>query len=162
MSATPLQSVFLPDEAATLAAGRLLAGLVQGGDLLNLLGNLGGGKTTLSRGLIQGLGHTGAVKSPTYTLVEPYELGALLVMHYDLYRLADPEELDYLGVRDFLDADTVTLVEWPQRAGKRLRGPDLTLTLDVEGTGRRLSWTPSTARGEQLAQAFQQGLARLK
>lgn len=141
----------LPDEAATLTVGRHLAQLLQGHGLVTLQGDLGAGKTTLSRGLIQAMGHQGKVKSPTYTLVEPYELGQHRVLHYDLYRLADPEELEFLGVRDFLDTDTLTLVEWPQRAGKRLPPPDLALDLHIEGSSRILHWQGLTARGERLA-----------
>lgn len=150
MSPAPA-SVFLPDEDSTVGIGRLLATLTGGHGLLTLHGNLGCGKTTLSRGLIQALGHTGAVKSPTYTLVEPYELCGRHVLHYDLYRLSDPEELEFLGMRDFLDADTLTLVEWPERAGNWLPAPDLALHLQVEGSGRRLSWEGHTPRGQQLA-----------
>lgn len=153
MSTAPT-SVYLPDEAATVAAGRTLGRLLEGRGLITLRGNLGCGKTTLSRGLIQSLGHKGAVKSPTYTLVEPYEIGSLQIFHYDLYRLSDPEELEFLGMRDFLDANTLTLVEWPERAGKLLPPADLALSLQVEGTGRRLSWKSHTERGQQVSQAL--------
>jgi tRNA threonylcarbamoyladenosine biosynthesis protein TsaE len=153
MNSVP-NSVYLPDEDATVTAGRVLGRLLEGRGLVTLQGNLGGGKTTLSRGLIQSLGHGGAVKSPTYTLVEPYEIGALRVFHYDLYRLSDPEELEFLGMRDFLDAGTLTLVEWPERAGKLLPPADLALNLQVEGTGRRLSWQAHTERGLQLARTL--------
>ena len=138
MSST-VYSCYLADEAATMATGRLLGQLLEGRGLVTLRGNLGCGKTTLSRGLIRGLGHEGAVKSPTYTLVEPYTIGTRQVLHYDLYRLSDPEELEFLGMRDFLDTDTLTLVEWPERAGKLLPAPDLALHLEAEGSGRRLS-----------------------
>lgn len=147
-----LHSIHLADEEATLTAGRVLGQLLDGHGLVTLQGNLGGGKTTLSRGLIQGLGYQGAVKSPTYTLVEPYEIGALRVQHYDLYRMSDPEELEYLGMRDFLADDTLTLVEWPERAGTRLPAADLALSLELQGTGRRLAWQGQTARGRQLAE----------
>jgi tRNA threonylcarbamoyladenosine biosynthesis protein TsaE len=151
-----MYSCFLVDEEATMSIGRLLGQLLEGRGLVTLRGNLGCGKTTLSRGLIRGLGHEGAVKSPTYTLVEPYEIGSRQVLHYDLYRLSDPEELEFLGMRDFLDADTLTLVEWPERAGKLLPSPDLALNLEVEGSGRRLSWEGHTERGRQVAAALMQ------
>jgi tRNA threonylcarbamoyladenosine biosynthesis protein TsaE len=157
MSTDPC-SIYLSDEAATVSAGRTLGHLLEGRGLITLQGNLGCGKTTLSRGLIQSLGHTGAVKSPTYTLVEPYEIGSLQIFHYDLYRLSDPEELEFLGMRDFLDKDTLTLVEWPERAGKLLPPADLALTLQVEGNGRRLSWQSHTTRGQQLSQALLEAL----
>ena len=144
--------LFLADEAATLAFGQRLAQATGGRGLITLHGDLGSGKTTLSRGLIQALGHKGAVKSPTYTLVEPYDLPTGGVMHYDLYRLSDPEELEFLGVRDFLDADTLTLIEWPERAGKLLPAPDLAIFLAIHGTGRSLRWHAETVRGEQVGQ----------
>lgn len=150
--------IFLADEEATLAAGAALARISAGRGLFTLQGNLGSGKTTFSRGLIQALGHKGAVKSPTYTLVEPYELMNGHVLHYDLYRLNDPEELHFLGVRDFLDADTLTLVEWPERGKNWLPAPDLALSLNVEATGRRLRWQAGTQRGQQLAQALEKHL----
>lgn len=153
MSNAPL-SVYLADEEATVAVGRVLGRLLDGRGLVTLQGNLGGGKTTLSRGLIQSLGHKGAVKSPTYTLVEPYEIGSLQIFHYDLYRLSDPEELEFLGMRDFLDANTLTLVEWPERAGKLLPPADLALNIQVEGRGRRLTWQSHTERGQRLSQAL--------
>jgi tRNA threonylcarbamoyladenosine biosynthesis protein TsaE len=153
MSST-VYSCYLADEAATMATGRLLGQLLEGRGLVTLRGNLGCGKTTLSRGLIRGLGHEGAVKSPTYTLVEPYTIGTRQVLHYDLYRLSDPEELEFLGMRDFLDTDTLTLVEWPERAGKLLPAPDLALHLEAEGSGRRLSWQGHTDRGLQVAAAL--------
>jgi tRNA threonylcarbamoyladenosine biosynthesis protein TsaE len=155
MSAT----IFLADEAATLAFGRALAELCQGRGLFTLHGDLGAGKTTLSRGLIQALGHHGPVKSPTYALVEPYELPQARVLHYDLYRLNDPEELYFLGVRDFLEPDTLTLIEWPERAGKMLPPPDLALTLTLIGKGRELAWQSHTARGEQWSKALAQQFA---
>lgn len=146
-----MSSLFLPDDAATLAAGAALARGSRGHGLIFLTGDLGAGKTTLSRGLIQALGHTGAVKSPTYTLVEPYELPGGRVFHYDLYRLADPEELEYLGLRDHLDGQSLTLIEWPQRGGSLLPEPDLRLTLGVLPQGRRLSWQALTYHGELMS-----------
>lgn len=159
MSTAP-NSIYLPDEDATIAAGRVLGHLLEGRGLVTLEGNLGGGKTTLSRGFIQSLGYSGTVKSPTYTLVEPYEIGALRVFHYDLYRLSDPEELEFLGMRDFLDSNTLTLVEWPERAGKWLPPADLALSLQVEGSGRRLSWQAHTERGMHLSRILPDAMSR--
>lgn len=144
----------LPDEEATIAAGASLAGAADGHGVIALHGNLGGGKTTLCRGLIRALGHTGAVKSPTFTLVEPYEVGGTRVLHYDLYRLSDPEEVEYLGMRDFLDGRTLTLIEWPEKAGGFLPPPDLELYLEVIPEGRRLRWQALTPHGEKLARAL--------
>ncbi len=153
MTAT-LNSCVLPDEDATSAIGTRLARASAGRGVITLRGNLGSGKTTLCRGLIRGLGHAGAVKSPTYTLVEPYELGAGRVFHYDLYRLSDPEEVEYLGMRDFLDEQTLTLIEWPEKATGFLPPIDLELTLEVLASGRRLSWQALTPFGEKLAAAL--------
>jgi tRNA threonylcarbamoyladenosine biosynthesis protein TsaE len=146
-----VSSCVLADEDATVALGTLLAGLSGGRGVITLRGNLGSGKTTLCRGLIRALGHTGAVKSPTYTLVEPYELPSGRVLHYDLYRLADPEEVDYLGMRDFIDNQTLTLIEWPEKAGPLLPPADLDLHLAVQGKGRSLHWQAHTPLGEQIA-----------
>lgn len=147
-------TVWLADENATVAFGSFLAKALEGHGLVTLQGNLGGGKTTLCRGLIQALGHAGKVKSPTYTLVEPYELPRAKVLHYDLYRLAAPDDLEFLGMRDFLDADTLTLVEWPERAGPHLPPADLALNLCVQDGGRLLNWQAQGPRAAQLAAAI--------
>ncbi len=133
-------SVHLPDEAATLAMGRRLAeALRRHPGLVRLFGDLGAGKTTLVRGILRGLGHAGPVRSPTYTLVEPYEELAPPVYHIDLYRLADPEELEWLGYRDLASGPALLLVEWPERGDERLGPSRLDVHLEPEGEGRRLT-----------------------
>ena len=144
----------LVDEGATLALGQALAQQLKGGGIVYLEGDLGAGKTTLSRGLVQALGHQGAVKSPTYTLFEPYELASYRVFHLDLYRLADPEELEFIGFRDLLEQDrltpTIMLIEWPERGLGAIPEPDLVVELGHrpvnEGGGRRIRLNAFTER----------------
>ncbi len=131
-------SVFLQDEAATLQYGNSLAKRLRGDELVLLRGDLGAGKTTLVRGILRGLGHTGSVKSPTYTLLEPYELAQQTVYHFDFYRIVDSQELEFIGIDELMDADAIKLVEWPEHAADKLPDPDLEILLEVEGAGRRL------------------------
>lgn len=138
----------LQDEEAMERFGQRLAQLAQGLGILFLEGDLGAGKTTLSRGIIRGLGHVGPVKSPTFTLVEPYEIGTVRAFHFDLYRLVDPEELEYMGIRDYFDGDALCLIEWPQKGAGFLPKPDLTITISAAVVGRSLQILPQTERGE--------------
>lgn len=127
----------LPDESSTLALGADLASTCPaGGIVVHLTGDLGAGKTTLVRGWLRSLGHSGPVKSPTYTLVESYETEQGLVHHFDLYRLTDPEELEYLGPDGYFDGEALCLVEWPERGEGVLKTPDLAIRLTVAGGGR--------------------------
>ena len=140
----------LPAEPDTLALGQALARVLAQGGTLYLEGDLGAGKTTLARGLIQALGHTGAVKSPTYTIVEPYELSCGPVFHFDLYRLADPEELELMGIRDYFSPGAICIVEWPERGADLIPPPDLRLTLAKNGPGRQAQLTACTPSGQQM------------
>ena len=162
-------SVFLSDEEATVAFGQTLARLCSQGLNIYLYGDLGAGKTTLVRGLIQSFLPNAKVKSPTYTLVEDYDLTQLTqaeqnpnrlkhIYHFDLYRLGDPEELEYLGGRDYFDGDAVCLVEWPQRGEGWLAEPDLEIMLNYQPDGRTIELTAHSDKGElivhQLMEAY--------
>lgn len=126
----------LADETATVALGESIGAAMSQGGVVFLVGTLGAGKTTLTRGILYRRGHTGAVKSPTYTLVEPYELAGGLVYHFDLYRLGDPEELEYMGIRDYFSEQNLCIVEWPAKGLGILPTPDLVVSLSVASPGR--------------------------
>ncbi|OZB43138.1 MAG: tRNA (adenosine(37)-N6)-threonylcarbamoyltransferase complex ATPase subunit type 1 TsaE [Alishewanella sp. 34-51-39] len=140
----------LQSEAATLALAARLAGLLHGGMVVFLQGDLGAGKTTFCRGLIQALGHPGAVKSPTYTLVEPYQLAELQVYHFDLYRLHDPEELEFMGIRDYFNPNSLCLIEWPERGAGYLPQADLQLQLTQQGELRTLRLVAGSQAGSKI------------
>ena len=141
-------TLILPTEADTAAVGAALAPQLTGGMLVFLSGELGSGKTTLVRALLRRLGERGPVKSPTYTLVEPYVLSRLYFYHFDFYRIKEERAVDEIGFREYLTQDAVCLVEWPERAGDRLPRPDLRLTLRYSGSGRRLEMCPETEVGK--------------
>jgi len=140
---------------ATVAAGHELANAMRALDMSQLIiflvGDLGAGKTTFARGFLRGWGHVGRVPSPTYTLIEPYELETATIYHIDLYRLSDPDEIDDLGLAELPGPGVVMLLEWPERAGDRLPGADLTVTLQVADDNRRdIEFRASTALGKGL------------
>lgn len=142
-------------ESQQEALGATLAGVIKAPCVIYLAGDLGAGKSTLARGLLRGLGYNGRVKSPTYTLMEPYELPSLHCYHFDLYRLADPEELLFLGIEDLLDADALLLVEWPERGEGVLPIADLTLQIFHEGLSRRVEFQPIGEKGVQIINNLQ-------
>ena len=123
-------------EAAMLDLGATFARRLGGNELVFLEGELGAGKTTFARGVLRGLGFAGHVKSPTYTLVEPYEVGNARVYHLDLYRIVEPGELDFIGLEELLNDHAIKLIEWPERGGGRLPAPDVVIAIRPSTVGR--------------------------
>ncbi len=142
------------DAAAMEALGARLAEARTAG-IIYLEGELGAGKTTLARGLLRALGHSGKVRSPTYTLIEPYLLDSGAVYHLDLYRLADPQELEDLGLRDLLAEKALLLVEWPERGAGVMPAADLRVGIEHRRAGRRVTLEPLSAAGEHLLTTLQ-------
>lgn len=124
------------DEAATVALGAKLAANIPMGAVVFLHGQLGAGKTTLVRGCLRAYGFEGAVKSPTYTLVEPYVLGDKEIYHFDLYRLGEPEELEFMGIRDYFHDNSICFIEWPERGEGMLPSADVEVEIEVGAEGR--------------------------
>ncbi len=152
------QSFILADETATIAMGKRIADIVKAnlnhGITVYLNGDLGAGKTTLTRGFVQGMGHDGNVKSPTYTLVEPYDLLDWQVYHFDLYRLADPEELEYMGIRDYFNDRSCSFIEWPEKGKGMIASADLVIDLVYLEEQREITLQSESALGQQLLLAL--------
>ncbi len=140
---------FLPDEAATLALGARLAAVLEPGLTIYLRGELGAGKTTLVRGILRALGHEGPVKSPTYALVELYDVSRLHLHHFDFYRFHDPREWIDAGFRESFNGRTVSLIEWPERAGGSLPPADVEIALELHASGRNAALTSSSVAGQK-------------
>lgn len=164
----PELRIHLDSEAETVNLGRALAAVLeldssnndQKTGVVYLSGTLGAGKTTLSRGVLLACGYKGSVKSPTYTLVEPYELTDVSVFHFDLYRLGDPEELEYMGIRDYFEAPAagrsqICLIEWPERGQGVLPEPQLRIELHAEGAARVATLqTANAVLGDMIVKRF--------
>ncbi|MFL6618052.1 MAG: tRNA (adenosine(37)-N6)-threonylcarbamoyltransferase complex ATPase subunit type 1 TsaE [Povalibacter sp.] len=135
------------------ALGRALIAFPGGPLVIFLRGELGAGKTTLVGGVLYAIGFNGPARSPTYTLIEPYETASKRIFHLDLYRLADPHEVEALGLRDLLTQDAILLIEWPERGGDQLPQADLTLTIRYSqaGDSREVVFTPWGLTGDSLA-----------
>jgi tRNA threonylcarbamoyladenosine biosynthesis protein TsaE len=146
----------LHDEEGTAALGAALARALAPGLAIHLHGDLGAGKTALTRALLHAAGHTGTVKSPTYTLSEPYQVQldgrAVSVIHFDLYRMSSAEEFLDAGFREDFNGDNICIVEWPEKADGVLPPPDLNVFLTVAGNGRDVELQASTALGNSCLQ----------
>ena len=148
-------TVMLPTEESMLSFGSQLAAACGKTAVIFLYGPLGAGKTTLSRGFLRGLGYAGHVKSPTYTLVEPYDTHARTVYHFDLYRVKDPAELEYMGIQDYFRPDTICLIEWPEHGLGVLPQADLSCYIELQGRGRKFDVKAHSAQGETILRALQ-------
>lgn len=144
------RTLYLPDEASTLAVGRLFGETLKGGATVYLEGSLGAGKTTFCKGIIVSFGYSGLVKSPTYTLVEPYAVNGKQIYHFDLYRLGEPEELEFMGIRDYFLPENICLVEWPEKGADYLAPADIIVELTPQEAGRALSLVANSIRGNEM------------
>jgi len=144
----------VPEVGDREALGARMAARLGKVRLIYVHGPLGAGKTTLVRGMLRALGHAAAVKSPTFTLVEPYELRGHRIYHFDLYRLDDPEELEFLGMRDYLHGDGVCVVEWAERAQGVLPPPDIDVMIQATEKGRMVRIAAHTDSGNALLNAL--------
>ena len=163
-----MQAGTLASEQATLALGAELGRRLMfqsaaspNGLQIHLEGGLGAGKTTLVRGLLRGLGVRGAVKSPTYTLVEPYQVEGLAIYHFDLYRLGDPGELEFIGFADYCHAGAVCCLEWPQRGAGWLPPADLVIHLSAGREAHSVLFEPCSSLGKALSQGLNEACNRL-
>lgn len=149
----------LDDEAATLACGARFAKVVQSGLIVYLHGDLGAGKTTLTRGVLRGLGHLGKVKSPTYTLVESYDISLNKIFkytfyHFDLYRFIDENEWEAAGFRDYFNPESVCMIEWPEKAEHVLPIPDVHAHLSLFNMGRKIQFSAGSELGIECLKRF--------
>jgi len=144
-------SLILADESETLAFAQRIAKQLKFGMVIYLHGDLGAGKTTLVRGIVQSLGYNGRVKSPTYTLVEPYQVAGLSLMHFDLYRMNDPDEWDAAGFRDDFDGHNIFLIEWPEKAADVIPPADLEIKLLILDQSREVQLKANTVLGQECA-----------
>jgi len=146
--------VYLPDAESTMRAGAGLAAGLRAGMIVTLAGELGAGKTTLVRGMLRGLGWTDSVKSPSFALVEHYQISSLYFYHFDLYRFNDPIEWDVAGFAEYFRPDAICVIEWPERIADRLPRADVASVLAYAPTGRTLELRAGTVAGKTCLTAF--------
>jgi tRNA threonylcarbamoyladenosine biosynthesis protein TsaE len=154
-------------ELEMAAFAQRFAQVIEKGMTIYLSGSLGAGKTTLTRGLLRGLGYTDKVKSPSYTLVEPYEIEGLTIFHFDFYRLNQPDELKHRGILDYFTSETTCLIEWPEKGEGWIPKPDIIFNLaipassytDIISTVREIEVTATTGKGEKILQKTTRSLS---
>ncbi len=143
-------NIYIPNEEAMLECGARLSKYIVAPTIVFLRGGLGAGKTTFTRGFLRGLGYVGHVKSPTYTIVESYELDNITVFHFDFYRVKDPLELEYLGIEDYFSKNSICIIEWPDAVLQMLPNPDLIYDFKTEDSGRHISIEAPTITGKNV------------
>jgi tRNA threonylcarbamoyladenosine biosynthesis protein TsaE len=148
-------AIFLANEEATLTCAARLSQCVKKHAIIFLKGDLGAGKTTFSRGFLRGLGYNGPVKSPTYTLVEPYEFPDFTLYHFDFYRLNSPQELEFIGIQDYLNPHAICLIEWPEKGEGLLPEPDLCCYISPDKEGRQLRIEAYSEKGKTILKRYQ-------
>lgn len=146
--------LYLPDLLATQALASAIAKVLRPGLCIYLHGDLGAGKTTLVRAMLQALGHTGAIKSPTYTVVESYFIDSLELYHFDLYRVSDPAELDFIGIRDYSTATAICIFEWATNGVGNIPHPDIEIFLEFQFPGRQIRLMANTNKGLEVLRAM--------
>ena len=154
MTIMQMSRKYLPDAGATMRSAAALAPGLTGGMIVTLSGELGAGKTTMVRGLLHGLGWTGSVKSPTYTLVEHYPISRLYLYHFDFYRFDEPAEWEDSGFAEYFRPDALCVIEWPERVRDVLPPADVALSLRYQGAGRELLLASGTPAGNACLAAF--------
>jgi tRNA threonylcarbamoyladenosine biosynthesis protein TsaE len=147
-----ISKIFKTEEELLAFAAQFAKALPHQGVIIFLEGPLGAGKTTFTRGFLRGAGYTEKVKSPTYTLVEPYDICGKKIFHFDLYRLLDPHELEYIGIREYFSPDVVCLIEWPEKGFPFLPEADLILHLDFKQEGREIKMEAVSDTGKNILQ----------
>ncbi|MEH8024310.1 tRNA (adenosine(37)-N6)-threonylcarbamoyltransferase complex ATPase subunit type 1 TsaE [Gallibacterium anatis] len=156
-------TLFLANEEATIALGQKLSRFLRSPTqnfVIYLNGQLGAGKTTLTRSIIQAMGYQGNVKSPTYALVEEYHLPQKSIYHFDLYRLSDPEELEFIGFRDYFRENALCLLEWAEKGGDIIPQPDLLINIEYQEQARQITLIANSNIAAQMICALKSDLAK--
>lgn len=143
-------SIDLINSEETETLGERCANFLTAPMVIHLHGDLGAGKTTFVRALLRGLGVTGAIKSPTFTIVEPYTINDMMIYHFDLYRLTEPSELEYIGLRDYVGPESVCIFEWPEHGAGVIPEADLEIALSIALPGRKIKIQSVTEKGNRF------------